>query len=268
MTLSKIVPIGTVAYHEYSLETALKGIQRAGCEYVEAFAGSEAAHVPPDMDDTTVEALLAKLQQYGLKIVSLNGNIGMMRKDDVEQSKKLISLAPKFGAAIVVNTVGGPSLEEDLPPFLANVGEVADHARKNGVTIGLEVHGKHTANGRLALDTVRAVNDPNVKINYDTANCVYFDDTWPYEDLQVAVPETVHIHLKDKIGGKGVWNFPPIGTGEVDFVKVLNILDTGGYRGALGIEMELGAWGSPSVAEVDEAVSTAYRNLMRLLEAH
>jgi hypothetical protein len=51
-------------------------------------------------------------------------------------------------------------------------------------------------------------------------------------------------------------------------VKVLNILDTGGYRGALGIEMELGAWGSPSVAEVDEAVSTAYRNLMRLLEAH
>ena len=105
MTLSKIVPIGTVAYHEYSLETALKGIQRAGCEYVEAFAGSEAAHVPPDMDDTTVEALLAKLQQYGLKIVSLNGNIGMMRKDDVEQSKKLISLAPKFGAAIVVNTI-------------------------------------------------------------------------------------------------------------------------------------------------------------------
>ena len=29
MSLSKIVAMGTVAYHDYSLETALKGIRRA-----------------------------------------------------------------------------------------------------------------------------------------------------------------------------------------------------------------------------------------------
>ena len=269
MSLSKIVALGTGIYHHYGLEAALKGIRRAGCGYVEMAANPpHAGHVSPDMDDAAVEALLAKLQQYSLKVVALNGNIGMMRKSDVERSKRLISLAPKLGAAIMVNTVGGAGLEEDLPPFLANVGEVADHARKNGVTIGLEVHGKHTANGKLALDTVRAVNDPNVKINYDTANCIYFGDTLPYEDLQVAVPEMAHIHLKDKIGGKGVWNFPPIGTGEIDFEKVLNILDDGGYRGALSVEIEFDDRGWPPVAEVDEAASSAYRNLMRLLEAH
>ncbi len=158
MSLSKIVALGTGIYHHYGLEAALKGIHRAGCGYVEMAANPpHAEHVSLDMDDAAVEALLAKLQQYRLKVVALNGNIGMMRKGDVERSKKLISLAPKLGAGVVVNTLGGAGLEEDLPPFLANVGEVADHARKNGVTIGLEVHGKHTANGKLALATVRAV---------------------------------------------------------------------------------------------------------------
>ena len=185
-------------YRSYGIDDALRGLSKTGCSHVEVSATPGTDHVRPDMDDATVEALAEKLKQYNLKAVSLNGNIGMMTEDGVERSKKLISFAPKLGAEIVVNTVGGEHLEEDLPPFLANIGEVADHARSNGVTIGLEVHGKHTANGRLALDTVRQVNDPNVKINYDTANCVFFGDTLPYEDLEVAVPEMVHIHLRTR----------------------------------------------------------------------
>ena len=268
MALSKIIAMGTGMYRHYGIDAALRGLSETGCGHVEIAATPGMDHVNPNMDDAAVEALRAKLKQYNLKAVSLNGNIGMMTKDGVERSKKLISLAPKLGAEIVVNTVGGEHLEEDLPPFLANIGEVANHARSSGVTIGLEVHGQHTANGKLALDTVRQVNDPNVKINYDTANCMYFGDTWPYEDLEVAVPEIVHIHLKDKIGGKGLWNFPPIGGGEVHFERVLNILDDRGYQGALGVEIEFDDRGWPSLAEVDEAASSAYRNLVQLLQPH
>jgi len=268
MVLSKIIALGTGIYHHYGIDAALRGLSKTGCGHVEIAASPGIDHVYPEMDDAAVQALAEKLKLHNLKAISLNGNIGMMTDDGVEQSKKLISLAPKLGAAIIVNTVGGEHLEEDLPPFLANIGEVADHARSNGVTIGLEVHGKYTANGRLALDTVCQVNDPNVKINYDTANCLYFGDTWPYEDLEVAVPEIVHIHLKDKIGSKGLWNFPPIGSGEVDFERVLNILDNGGYGGALGVEIEFDDRGWPPLPEVDEAAMSAYRNLVKLLQPH
>lgn len=268
MALSKTIAMGTGIYHHYGIDAALRGLSKTGCRHVEIAGTPGIDHVHPDMDDAAVEGLAGKLEHYNLQAVSLNGNIGMMTEEGVEQSKKLISLAPRLGASIIVNTIGGEHLEEDLPPFLARIGEVADHARRNGVTIGLEVHGKHTANGRLALDTVRRVNIPNVKINYDTANSVYFGDTWPYEDLEVAVSELVHIHLKDKIGGKGLWNFPPIGGGEVDFERVLNILDRGGYSGALGVEIEFDDRGWPPLAEVDEAAMSAYRNLVQLLQPH
>ncbi len=269
MSLSKIVAMGTVSYHHYSLEDALKGISGAGFQYVElAACPGMIEHVSLDMDDTGVEDLLAKLDQYNLKASGMNSNTGLMTKTGAELAKKAISLAPKLGARIVVNTIGGSSHQEDMSMFMANINEVAEHARQAGVTLGLEVHGDHTANGRLILDTIRKVNHPNVKINYDTANCVYFGDTLPYEDLQVAVPEMVHIHLKDKIDGKGVWNFPPIGMGEIDFERVLNILDDGGYRGPLSVEIEFDDRGWPPIPEVDQAAISAYRNLMHLLKPH
>lgn len=268
MALSKVIAMGTGIYHHYGIDAALRGLSQTGCGHVEIAATPGIDHVYPDMDDAEVEALVGKLEHHSLKVVSLNGNIGMMTADGVEQSKKLIDLAPKLGASIVVNTVGGEHLEEDLPPFLANIGEIADHARSNDVTIGLEVHGKHTANGRLALDTVRQVDDPNVKINYDTANCLYFGNTWPYEDLELVVPEVVHIHLKDKIGGKGLWNFPPIGGGAVDFERVLSILDSGGYEGAFGVEIEFDDKGWPPLSEVDKAALFAFNNLVELLQPH
>jgi sugar phosphate isomerase/epimerase len=197
---------------------------------------------------------------------SLNGNIGFMTEGAVQRSKKLINLASKLGADIVVNTIGGPGHHEDLATFFARVADVADFAGTSQVTLAIEVHGEHSSNGSMLLEIIRKVGHPNVKINYDTGNCVYFGDSWPYEDLQLAVPELAHIHLKDKIGGKGVWNFPPIGMGEVDFRRVLHILHQGGYRGPLSVEIEFDHSGWPPVAMVHEAARTAYRNLMSLLE--
>ena len=116
------------------------------------------------------------------------------------------------------------------------------------------------------MDLIRKVNHPNVKINYDTGNSLYFADTLPYEDLMVALPEVAHIHLKDKIGGKGVWNFPPIGTGEIDFRRILDSLSASSFSGPISVEIEFTDKGWPSLSEVDEAVIVAFRNLAPLLK--
>ena len=97
--------------------------------------------------------------------------------------------------------------------FLENIPEIANYAEAELLSRGFSGDSWHfeLRQAKRALDLIRKVNHPNVKINYDTGNSLYFADTSPYEVME-ALPEVAHIHLKDKIGGKGVWNFPPIGS--------------------------------------------------------
>ena len=52
------------------------------------------------------------------------------------------------------------------------------------------------------------------------------------------VPYLSNVHLKDKRGGKGVWDFPEPGGGHVDFAAILAILRDGGYDGPASVEIE------------------------------
>ena len=270
MTLSNILALGTVAYHPYRLDDALEGASSAGYTYVEVATGvGQGHHLSISMDDAAIDAVRRKLDRHGLSVSGLNGNIGLMTEQRAADTKNALSLAKTLGAGIVTNTIAGPgSHEEDLDLFMAQIGGIAEHAEQVGVTLAIEVHGDQTGNGQLISKVIQRVDHPRVKINYDTANCVFYGDAWPYEDLQVAVPDLAQIHLKDKIGGKGVWNFPAPGSGEVDFKRVLDILDEGGFRGPMSVEIEFDEKGWPALEVVHEAAASARRHLLELLELH
>jgi len=269
VSLSRILALGTVAYHPYSLDDALRGASAAGYAHVEVFTGAgEGHHLSTGMDDAAVEAVLRKLDRHGLKVSGLNANIGLMTEERAETTKRALSLAKKLGAEIITNTIAGPdSHEEDLDRFMAQIGGIADHAEEVGVTLAIEVHGDQTGSGKLIAPVIQRVDHHRVKINYDTANCVYYGDAWPYEDLQLAIRDLAQIHLKDKVGGKGVWNFPPAGSGDVDFKRVLDILDEGGFQGPMSVEIEFDEKGWPAVEGVHEAAASARRHLLGLLES-
>ena len=266
MSLSRIVSIGTVCYHPYTLDEAIHGIAATGCACIDLFVASN--HLAYDLDAVGAEALAGRLGALNLSVQCLNANLGLMDATGVERTKMAISLAPKMGARFISDTIAGPdSHEEDLDLFMANIGSVADHAEAEGVTVCLETHGDKTGCGRQIVEVVRRVGHPRVKINYDTANSMFYGGAEPYDDLEAALPELGYVHLKDKVGGQGEYNFPPIGDGEIDFARVLNVLDDGGYEGPISIEMEFtGAW--PPVEETHRAVSVAYQRLIRLMEPH
>ena len=94
------------------------------------------------------------------------------------------------------------------------------------------------ASGRVSIPLIQEIGRDNVKINYDTANCVFYGGVRAVDDLRPVVPYLAHVHLKDTRGGKGVWDFPAVGEGHVDFARVLNILEEEGYRGPLSVEIE------------------------------
>jgi L-ribulose-5-phosphate 3-epimerase len=262
------IAVNTVTYLPYSLDEALQGIRAAGFRNVEiASIPGVCQHIPLEMDDTATDTLKRKLAGLDLQLCSLSSHTDLTSKKGAGLAMQAINLASRLEVRIVNTAVGGPSNEnEDESLFLENIPEIADFARQNCVVLALEIHGTLTATGRKSIDLVRKVNHPNVKINYDTGNSLYFADTSPYEDLMEALPEVAHIHLKDKIGGKGVWNFPPIGTGEINFRRILDSLSAANFSGPISVEIEFTDKGWPSLSEVDEAVIVAFRNLVPLLK--
>lgn len=270
MSLSKQLAVTSATYHPYGREDVLDGAEGAGFKFVELVSARGAfEHVDLEMDDRAVRDFQAQLERHQLKLSALGASTGLMSAEGVARAKHSVDLARKLGVQIVVNSIAGPtSHDESIDLFMEHVDEAAEYAGKMGVILALELHGNHTGNGRQMLEVVRRINHPSVKINYDTANAVYHGGEWPYEDLELALPEVVNIHLKDKIGGKGVWQFPPIGKGEIDFRRVFDILDRGGYSGPMSIEIEFSEGGWPSVPEVHEAVKRARQNVLHLLELH
>jgi sugar phosphate isomerase/epimerase len=103
-----------------------------------------------------------------------------------------------------------------------------------------------------------------VRINYDTANIELYDGTKAVDDLEETVPFLVHCHFKDKLGGKGEWNLPAPGEGHVDFRRVLEILEKGGYRGPISVEFEFTGEPWPPLEEVNRAMKSAYQHLTSL----
>jgi sugar phosphate isomerase/epimerase len=120
------------------------------------------------------------------------------------------------------------------------VRRVCDHAAANGQTFALET-GQERA--EVLLGFIRAVDRPNLKINFDPANMILYGTGDPIEALRLLAPHVVSVHCKD-----GDWppkDVPgalgterPFGQGAVGVDRFVRTLKEIGYKGQLNIERE------------------------------
>ena len=250
----------TNSYHTYGHEQALAGIADAGFKYVELSAvPGWTEHVDLDADRGE---LLRKLESYGLEPVSLSAHSDLTTEDGLAHGLKAVRWAGEYGIPIVNTAVGGhQSADENEAAFLGNIHALADEAERAGVVVGLEIHGDIMASGAVTLPLLDRIGRDSVKINYDTANVVYYSGDSAVEDIPKVVGEIVHVHLKDTAGGKGVWDFGALGSGVVDFGEVLRILSEAGYGGPYSVELEFSGEPWPPLAQVNEAMRQSYEHL-------
>ncbi|CAN5794273.1 hypothetical protein BH10CHL1_BH10CHL1_09920 [soil metagenome] len=256
----------TNSYHTYSLEEALEGISAAGFKFVELGAVKGwTEHVPLDADGKTLGQIQRMLNKLALIPVSLSGHSDLTTEPGLEDGKKAVDLCEHLGIDIMNTAVGGHSSQhEDEAGFMGNIHQLADYAAERNIMIGLEIHGELTNTGKNAVAVIERINRPNVRVNYDTANCEFYGDVKAVDDLPNCIDMMVHCHLKDKGAEGRVWDFPAIGKGHVNFKKVLKVLKKGGYNGPLTVEIEFSGEPWPSLKGVNKAMKQSYKALAEL----
>lgn len=254
------------SYHTYTLDDALEGIANAGFPRVELSAvRGWTEHVPVDASDEQVREIRAKLDHYGLRASVLSGHSDLTTADGLSDGQKAAATCHKFGLPILVTAIGGHYKEgEDKDAFMRHIRTLANDCRALGLTIGLEVHGEIMATGAASAELIEEIDEDNVRITYDTANCEFYGGVKAVDDIETVLPYLCHVHVKDKAGAQDAWNFPAVGEGNVDFAGVLDVLRTGGYDGGLSVEIEFEGEPWPPVEEVHRSMRAAYDELGRL----
>jgi L-ribulose-5-phosphate 3-epimerase len=249
----------TNSYHSYGLNQALEGIAEAGFKYVELSAvRGWTEHVPLDADSEALGRIREALEVNRLDPVSLGGHSDLSTREGMQRGLKALDLCERLGIGIMITAAGH---EGGGDSFLANIRRLADRAAVNNIMLAIEVAGDMAPTGAAAANVVERVERSNVFVNYDTANVEYYGGVRAVDDLPEIVGRLGHVHLKDKRGGKGVWDFPAIGEGHVDFPAVLEILANGGFTGPMSVEVEFLNDPWPPLADVHRAMRSSYERL-------
>ncbi|HYI25789.1 MAG TPA: sugar phosphate isomerase/epimerase family protein [Thermomicrobiales bacterium] len=264
--------VSTNSYHSYSLEEALAGIAAAGFSSVElSSVPGWTEHVLRDAGAAELARIAGLVTHYGLDPISLSGHSDLASEAGKIDFRKALGIARTLGIRYVTTSTGGHdassegTVEEQRAAFLKLIRPLADEAAADGIQICLETHGGVSATGEMAAVLVQEIDRPNVGINYDTANVIFYGKVRPETDIVHAAPYINHLHIKDQIGGPGVWNFPAIGTGEVDFMPIFAALSKTDFAGPCSIEIEFQGEPWPPLADVESALTTSREFLRHYL---
>jgi len=273
---------GTLSYRQESLARALEGIARAGFRWVEiGCVCGYCEHIKPEtMGPADADRLAAQASQFGLGIVSIAGHVDLeypllgkgteVAAHGFHLLRKRIDLAGHLKIGIVNTGIGVARNPGELDAFYRDFETLLEYAETRRVKIALESHAGLTETAAASLALCQCMGRPSLGINFDAANVHYYTGMDPVADLNACADEIgpwlIHVHIKDHRGGKGVWDFPPLGEGEVDLRGLASLLRQIRYRGPCSLEIEFRGPDSqdPSPEVIDRGVEQSYRFMKEL----
>ena len=265
------IAVSTNTYHGFTVDQALEGIAAAGFKFVELTAvRGWTEHVMPEMAEAELVRIEEKMKALGLSCIALSGHCNLMDEARLGDFSKNMALAHRLGAKYIISSTGEAHFgkEEKFADdvLIENIKRLVPDLERFDLTLGLETHGEYGTG--VSLDRIgKGVGSPRVGVNYDTANVVFYGGVLPEVEVTDCADGVVYVHLKDKVGIDKVWNFPAVGSGELQLMAFMDTLDERGYKGPCSVEIEFteGFTMRPKVegdlATVDQAVKSAYEYL-------
>ena len=227
------------------------GAAALGCTGVELLG----VHFP-----TTEREYLNRLKRRALKagvqIVAVSAHHNFVTPDDARREqqaevvRRWIDVAAALGAPVVRVFGGRWQTAPSFSAFMANRGQepalegygeddafgwiaagfgaVLPRAADAGVVLALENHWGFTGTAAGTLRIIRDLSSPWLAAVLDTGN--FLED--PYDELAQLAPEAVLVHAKAYPGG-GIYY-----TLDLDYGRIVRLLQDAGYRGFLSLENE------------------------------
>jgi L-ribulose-5-phosphate 3-epimerase len=257
----------TIVFAPYSIDQALEGLAEAGYKNVEIGAVKGwFEHIDPDtITDEEVARIGRRLDELDLNPVSLSGHTQLQTEEGKARFARAIEIAAALDMQIVNTFTGDAESEEEREAYFRNVDELCDKAKAVGLKIGMETDSNMLPTAKAGVEILDRIGREDVLgFNYDPGNVIYYTGADPYEDIGYALPRMIHFHLKDKIGGKGVFHFPATGEGEIDLARLLTICEEAGYTGPISAEVEFDEKGWPDYPTCVEAAKRSVANLHKL----
>lgn len=183
------------------------------------------------------ESARAALERHGLRASTAHGECDLTRTDLPRVFEAHMRSLRVLGTSILFIAAKSQGVPHDTA--CGRLRDAAAVAAQHGVTLAIETHPDLVTNAATALNTLRAVNHPALRINFDTANIYFYNrGVDGVEELRGVVEQVAAVHLKDTSGGYREWNFPALGRGIVDFRRTFELLDRAGFNGPCTLEIE------------------------------
>lgn len=259
VNMDRKIGVVTSTYAHFGIEDAMAGISRVGFKFVElATIPNIIDHIlprPEEMQDINVAKILDMCEEYNLKIYCIAAHERLMKEKAVYNFKKVIDIADLLDVRNITTGTGEVKTKDDKKRFFKEIKILGQYAANKDIIICLEIHGDWCKDGKVASEIVGMINHPNIKINYDTANVIFYGNKRPEEDIKFALPYIGFIHLKDKRGGYKVWDFPALGDGDINFDKIFKLIKD--YSGPISVEVEFDGK-KHTLNEVNDSVKRSY----------
>ena len=214
------------SYGQYR-DSAFEHLSKIGLGNVEIFCP-----IPED-----APGIRASLAQHGLTATSMIIKCAIGDMGAVEQFAQSLDIVARFDVPIVFTSIKAGETDRTL--VYDRLRQIGDAAASKDVTVVMETHPDLITNGDIARQTMEAVNHPNVRVNFDTANLYYYNrDITATGELEKVIDYVAAVHLKDTNGEFETWHFPAIGEGVVDFPAIFDRLYKRNYTGPFTFELE------------------------------
>ena len=217
--------------------------------------------VAPAAED--LPALQEKLAASGLSVSSVQAKCDVQREDVAETMAPGLDTCAELGAGVCFVSVHGGDLDRDV--LWERLRSVGDQAARRGVVVAMETHPDLASSGELALETMRSIDHPQVRINFDAANIYYYNrGRTTLDELRTILDYVAAVHLKDSTGQFRALEFPTLGEGIVDFPGLFELLDSRNFPGPYTMELEGGEEGRSRAQQLAHvADSIAYLSRIR-----
>ncbi|NND99389.1 MAG: sugar phosphate isomerase/epimerase [Pirellulaceae bacterium] len=191
----------------------------------------------PDANDTYFRDLKREAFTRGITIsgTAIGNNFTVGKGPNLDREIELaiawIDRAALLGAPHIRFFAGtGQQLAQNpqrLDEAAGAINQCAKHAANKGIFLGVENHGKLTADQMIQI--MERIDSPWVGINLDTGNFVSDD---PYADLQRCIPYAVNVQVKVSMRNPAGEQF------DADLPRIGKILKDAGYQGFVILEYE------------------------------